>query len=52
MKRRTWAYMVMASLAWGLKAWAALLPPEHPLWAEKHRAGSRSRARTLCAVGS
>src|SRR5262249_12091368 len=33
-----WAYMVMASLAWSLKAWAALLVPEHPRWAEKHRA--------------
>ena len=28
-----WAYMVMASLAWSLKAWAALLLPEHPRWA-------------------
>jgi hypothetical protein len=28
----TWAYMVMASLAWSLKAWAALLLPEHPRW--------------------
>jgi hypothetical protein len=32
-----WAYMVMASLAWSLKAWAALLLPEHPRWREKHR---------------
>ena len=25
-----WAYMVMASLAWSLKAWAVLLVPEMP----------------------
>lgn len=25
-----WAYMVMASLAWSLKAWSALLTPVHP----------------------
>ena len=24
-------------LAWSLKAWAALLLPEHPRWREKHR---------------
>ena len=34
-----WAYMVMASLAWSLKAWAALLLPEDGRWAEKHRCG-------------
>jgi hypothetical protein len=33
-----WAYMVMASLAWSLKAWAALLLPEEGRWAEQHRA--------------
>lgn len=32
-----WAYMVMALLAWSLKAWAALLLPEQGRWAEKHR---------------
>ncbi len=32
-----WAYMVMASLAWTLKAWAALLLPENNRWAKKHR---------------
>jgi len=32
-----WAYMVMASLAWTLKAWYALLLPETGRWAEKHR---------------
>lgn len=36
-----WAYMVMASLAWSLKAWFALLLPEHGRWAEKH--GSEKR---------
>ena len=40
-----WAYMVMASLAWSLKAWAALLLPEHPRWAAKHRAEKRSLLR-------
>lgn len=34
----TWAYMVMGSLAWSLKAWAALLLPESGRWQEKHRA--------------
>jgi Transposase DDE domain group 1 len=33
-----WAYMVMTSLAWNLKAWAALRLPETGRWAEKHRA--------------
>lgn len=33
-----WAYMVMTSLAWNLKAWAALSLPETGRWAEKHRA--------------
>jgi hypothetical protein len=32
-----WAYMVIASLAWNLKAWAALLLPERPRWREKHQ---------------
>ena len=31
-----WVYMVMASLAWSLKAWSALLLPEQGRWAEKH----------------
>ena len=34
------AYMVMASLAWSLKAWGALLVPVTPRHAEKHRARS------------
>jgi hypothetical protein len=33
-----WAYMVMTSLAWNLKAWAALSLPEEGRWAEKYRA--------------
>jgi len=32
-----WAYMVMGSVAWNLKAWSALLLPEQGRWAEKHR---------------
>lgn len=31
-----WAYMVMASLAWTLKAWFALLLPAKGRWKEKH----------------
>jgi len=31
-----WAYMVMGSLAWTLKAWFALLLPEGGRWAELH----------------
>lgn len=33
-----WAYMVMASLAWSLKAWTALLLPETGRWKERRRA--------------
>jgi len=32
-----WAYMVMASLAWTLKAWFALLLPAKGRWAAKHK---------------
>jgi Transposase DDE domain group 1 len=32
-----WAYMVMGSLAWSLKAWAALMLPEAGRWLESHR---------------
>ena len=32
-----WAYMVMASLAWNLKAWYALSLPTKGRWREKHR---------------
>ena len=31
-----WAYMVAASLAWSLKAWAALLLPLSPRWWTRH----------------
>lgn len=33
-----WAYMVMASLAWTLKAWMALALPITPRWRKKHLA--------------
>jgi hypothetical protein len=39
-----WAYMVMTSLAWTLKAWAALLLPTGGRWSEKHQ---RVRRRVL-----
>jgi hypothetical protein len=49
-----WAYMVMASLAWSLKAWSALLLPEAGRWAEKYRAAKRSLLRmefsTFCVA--
>jgi len=32
-----WAYMVMASLAWTLKAWFALLLPESGRWSAKYQ---------------
>jgi Transposase DDE domain group 1 len=32
-----WAYMVMASLAWSLKAWAALLLPEQGRWGKQRQ---------------
>ena len=32
-----WAYMVMASLAWTLKAWFALLLPEKGRWSAKYK---------------
>lgn len=40
-----WAYMVMASLAWSLKAWAALLLPVQGRWQEKHAAEKRALLR-------
>jgi len=33
-----WAYMVIASLAWSIKAWAALILPVSPRWRERHQA--------------
>ena len=48
------AYMVMASLAWSLKAWSALVLPEQGRWAEKYRAEKRSLLRmefgTFCVA--
>ena len=32
-----WAYMVMASLAWSLKAWAVLLLPEQGRWVKRRQ---------------
>ena len=37
-----WAYMVMASLAWTLKAWFALMLPETGRWKDKHQAEKQS----------
>jgi len=37
-----WAYMVMASLAWTLKAWLALVLPEEGRWKQKYRAEKQS----------
>jgi Transposase DDE domain group 1 len=49
-----WAYMVMASLAWSLKAWAALLVPETPRHIQRHRAEKqkllRMEFRTFCGA--
>ena len=42
-----WAYMVMASLAWSLKAWSALLVPVSPRHAAKHA----SREANVAADG-
>jgi hypothetical protein len=39
-----WAYMVIASLAWSLKAWSALLLPVTGRWQEKH---TREKQRLL-----
>ena len=40
-----WAYMVMGSLAWSLKAWAALLLPEDGRWKDKHEEEKRRLLR-------
>jgi DDE family transposase len=49
-----WAYMVMASLAWSLKAWSALVLPERGRWTERYRAEERSLLRmefgTFCVA--
>ena len=40
-----WAYMVMGSLAWSLKAWSALMLPETGRWRELHREEKRRLLR-------
>jgi len=40
-----WAYMVMASLGWSLKAWSALLVPVSPRHEAKHEAEKRTLLR-------
>jgi hypothetical protein len=40
-----WAYMVMASLAWSLKAWSALMVPVCPRHAAKHMSERRTLLR-------
>jgi len=41
-----WAYMVMASVAWTVKAWMALTLPVSPRWRKKHEA-ERTRWLTM-----
>jgi hypothetical protein len=49
-----WAYMVMASLAWSLKVWSALLVPVSPRHKAKHEDEKRTLLRmefaTYCAA--
>jgi hypothetical protein len=49
-----WAYMVMASLAWSMKAWSALMLPVSPRHAATHAAEKRRLLRmefaTFCAA--
>jgi hypothetical protein len=40
-----WAYMVISSLAWSLKAWAALLVPVEPRWRARHEAEKQKLLR-------
>lgn len=40
-----WAYMVMSSLAWSLKAWYALLLPENGKWEKRRRTEKREVMR-------
>ena len=40
-----WAYMVMSSLAWTLKAWLALVLPERGRWKARRRAEKRTLLR-------
>ena len=43
-----WAYMVMTSLAWNLKAWWALWLPEKGRWAENTGRKNTGRKNTGC----
>ena len=49
-----WAYMVMGSLAWSLKAWSALMVPVSPQLEAEHKAEKRKLLRmefpTFCAA--
>ena len=49
-----WAYMVIASLAWTLKAWTALLLPVHGRWRQRHGADGckASRIKNLLCVSA
>ena len=40
-----WAYMVMAGLAWSMKAWSALLLPEAGHWKERRRTEKQTLLR-------
>ena len=40
-----WAYMVIASLAWSLKAWTAFLLPVNPRWKERHESEKQKLLR-------
>ena len=40
-----WAYMVMTSLAWNLKAWWALSLPEKGRWVKKYRKEKQTALR-------
>jgi hypothetical protein len=40
-----WAYMVIASLGWSVKAWFALILPVTPRWEERHRIEKREVLR-------
>ncbi len=40
-----WAYMVMASVAWSIKAWVALMLPISPRWRHRHEEDQRRLLR-------
>ena len=46
-----WAYMVIASLAWSLKAWFGLLLSEKGRWASKHKAEKRAVVELVVPPG-